>query len=230
MLSEIKELDFECSRLAGEIGQEELEAAMKEESVKIDALLQSWSVGFQTLQEQATNTQLAVDAQARDYRDWRDKDEIRELLQTLRAKNPYRDQLERTATRHPGTCNWFLKHPQFQKWRADAHSRLLWVSANPGCGKSVLSKYLVEENLATLEPQHPTVCYFFFKDISPDSRSICKALSAILHQLFTKIPVLVEHALSVFDQNGDELSPMFSTLWEILENAAADLKSVEVVC
>ena len=29
MLSQIKELDFECSRLAGEIGQDELEAGMK---------------------------------------------------------------------------------------------------------------------------------------------------------------------------------------------------------
>ena len=199
-------------------------------SVKIDALLQSWNFGFQILQEHGTNTYLAVDGYARESRVWRDKDETRKLLQALRAKNPYRDQLERTAIRQPGTCNWFLENPKFQKWRANAHSRLLWVSANPGCGKSVLSKCLVEENLATLDPQHATVCYFFFKDVSPDSRSISKALSAILHQLFTKIPGLVEHAESAFDQNGDELCSMFSTLWEILENAAADSRSGEVVC
>ena len=230
VLSQIKELDFECSRLAGEIGQEELDAGMKEKSAKIDDLLQSWNVGFQVLQEQGTNTYLAVDAHARENRNWRDKDETRKLLQALRAKNPYRDQLERTASRQPGTCNWFLKHPQFQKWREDAHSRLLWVSANPGCGKSVLSKCLVEENLAILDPQHATICYFFFKDVSPDSRSISKAISAILHQLFTKIPGLVEHAVPAFDENGDELPSMFSTLWEVLEKAAADIRSGEVVC
>lgn len=230
VLSQIKELDFECSRLAGEIGQEELDAGMKEKSDKIDDLLQSWNVGFQVLQEQGTNIYLAVDAHARENRNWRDKDETRKLLQALRAKNPYRDQLERTASRQPGTCKWFLKHPQFRKWRGDAHSRLLWVSANPGCGKSVLRKCLVEENLALLDPQHATICYFFFKDVSPDSRSISKAISAILHQLFTKIPGLVEHAVPAFDENGDELPSMFSTLWEVLEKAAADIRSGEVVC
>ena len=138
--------------------------------------------------------------------------------------------MERTPTRQPGTCNWFLDNPLFQTWQNDPHSSLLWVSANPGCGKSVLSKCLIEEKLASLDRQHATICYFFFKDISPDSRSITKALSAILHQLFTKIPGLVEHAVSAFDENGDELSSMFSTLWEILEKAAADSRAGEIVC
>ena len=230
MLSQIKELDSICSRLAGELGQGELEAGMKENNIKIDILLQSWNVGLQGLQEQGTNTYIAVDAHAKEDRSWRERQESRNLLQALRAKNPYRDQIERTPTRQPGTCNWFLNNPLFQTWRKDAHSRLLWVSANPGCGKSVLSKCLVEERLATLNPQSTTICYFFFKDVSPDSRSITRALSAILHQMFTKIPGLVEHAISAFDENGDELSSMFSTMWEILENAAADARAGEIVC
>ena len=230
MLCQITDLDSACSRLAEELGQEELEAGMKESNVKIDKLLQSWTSGLQELQEQGMNTLLAMDAHAREDRSWRERKEFRRFLQALRAKNPYRDQLERTATRQPGTCNWFLKHPRFQTWREDAFSKLLWVSANPGCGKSVLSKCLVEEKLATLDPQHATICYFFFKDVSPDSRSITKALSAILHQLFTKMPSLFEHALSAFDENGDEISSMFSAMWEILENAADDLRAGEIVC
>ena len=230
MLSHMKDLDFACSQLAEELGQEELEAGLKENNVKIDILLHSWNVGLQELQEQGMNTYMVVDTHAKEDRIWREREEFRRLLQALRAKNPYRDQMERTATRQPGTCNWFLKHSRFQKWREDPSSKLLWVSANPGCGKSVLSKCLVEENLATLDPQQATICYFFFKDVSPDSRSISKALSAILHQLFTKIPGLVKHALSLFDENGDEISSMFSTMWEILENAAADLRAGEIVC
>ena len=230
MLSQIKDFDSVCSRIGEELGQEELEAGLKENNHKIDTLLHSWNVGLQELQDQGMNTYLAVDAHAREDRTWREREEFRRLLQALRAKNPYRDQMERTATRQPGTCNWFLKHPRFQTWREDPSSKLLWVSANPGCGKSVLSKCLVEENLATLDPQHATICYFFFKDVSPDSRSIAKALSAILHQIFTKIPGLVKHALALFDENGDELSSMFSTMWEILENAASDTMAGEIVC
>ena len=230
MLCQMKDLDSVCSQIAEELGQEELEAGLKENNVKIDTLLHSWNMGLQELQEQGRNTYIAVDAHAREDRNWREREESRRLLQALRARNPYRDQMERTATRQPGTCNWFLTHPRFQTWREDASSKLLWVSANPGCGKSVLSKCLVEENLATLNPRNATICYFFFKDVSPDSRSITKALSAILHQLFTRIPALVEHALSAFDENGDEISSMFSTMWEILEYAAADLRAGEIVC
>ena len=230
MLCQIKDLDSTCSRLAEELGQEELEAGMKENKVKVDKLLHSWDLELHELQEQGTNTYLAMDAHARDDRSWREREEFRNLLQALRAKNPYQDQLKRTATRGPGTCNWFLKHRSFQTWREDASFRLLWVSAKPGCGKSVLSKCLVEEKLATLDPQHATICYFFFKDVSPDSRSITEALSAILHQLFTRIPNLVEHALSAFDDDGAEISSMFSAMWEILENAAADLRAGEIVC
>ena len=81
-----------------------------------------------------------------------------------------------------------------------------------------------------MDPQHATICYFFFKDVSPDSRSITKALSAILHQLFTKIPSLVEHGASAFDENGDELASMSSKMWEILEHTAADFRAGEIVC
>ncbi len=230
MLSEIGELDSFCSQLAEELGQEDLELGVKENNAKIDTLLQSWNVGLQGLQELGKNTNLTLDALAREDHGWRAREEVRKLLQALRAKNSYQEQLERTPNRQPGTCKWFLEHPLFHTWRKDQHSRLLWVSANPGCGKSVLSKCLVEEKLVTLDPQHATICYFFFRDVSPDSKSITKALSAILHQLFTKIPSLVEHAISAFDENGDELSSIFSTMWEILENAAADLRAGEIVC
>ncbi len=230
MLSEIGELDSFCSQLAEELGQEDLELGVKENNAKIDTLLQSWNVGLQGLQELGKNTNLTLDALAREDHGWRAREEVRKLLQALRAKNSYQEQLERTPNRQPGTCKWFLEHTLFHTWRKDQHSRLLWVSANPGCGKSVLSKCLVEEKLVTLDPQHATICYFFFRDVSPDSKSITKALSAILHQLFTKIPSLMEHAISAFDENGDELSSMFSTMWEILENAAADLRAGEIVC
>ena len=230
ILSQIEKLDTECSRLAGELGQEEVETGMRENGVKIDNLLQSWKVDLRSLQEQGTKISTMVDSHARESLSWREKEERQKLLQALRAKNPYRDQMGRTPSRQPGTCNWFLKHPQFQSWREDPHSRLLWVSANPGCGKSVLSKCLIEERLATLNPEHTTICYFFFKDISPESRSIGKAISAVLHQLFTKIPSLIDLALPAFDENGDELASMFGTLWEILENAATDIRSGEVVC
>jgi len=39
---------------------------------------------------------------------------------------------------------------------------MLWVSADPGCGKSVFAKYLVDSILTITESR--IICYFFFKD------------------------------------------------------------------
>ena len=80
----------------------------------------------------------------------------------------------------PGTCEWFTTHGKFHKWHQsspDDPAGLLWVSADPGCGKSVLTRYLVDDLL--LNDNTRTVCYFFFKDDFPDQRSAAGALAAL---------------------------------------------------
>jgi hypothetical protein len=54
--------------------------------------------------------------------------------------------------------------PGFLEWRDSKHSRLLWVSAGPGCGKSVLSRSLIDERRVCTNAMASTVCLFFFKD------------------------------------------------------------------
>lgn len=76
----------------------------------------------------------------------------------------------------------------FQDWSEDPSASLLWVTADPGCGKSVLSKYLVDEVLVDMFKQSVTtssacLCYFFFKDDFPDQREATSAISAILSQV-----------------------------------------------
>jgi hypothetical protein len=79
--------------------------------------------------------------------------------------NELRERKDRNPDRIQGTCEWFVTHRIFSDWQVSRSSRLLWVSANPGCGKSVLAKYLIDSVLPTTEFR--TTCYFFFKD-SPD--------------------------------------------------------------
>ena len=61
-----------------------------------------------------------------------------------------------------GTCEWFLRHPDFLSWRQSQCSSLLWLSADPGCGKSVLSKYLTDckGEVLSLNPGISMICYF----------------------------------------------------------------------
>ncbi|OJD15619.1 hypothetical protein AJ78_04139 [Emergomyces pasteurianus Ep9510] len=124
----------------------------------------------------------------------------------------YKDRIE---DRVEGTCEWFLRHNHFQKWLKQESGPLL-VSADPGCGKSVLAKYLVDHKL----PGPATICYFFFKD--QDQNTVRQALCALLHQLFSQKPSLIQHAMTPFAENGPGLINSTSSLWTILGDATRD--------
>ena len=129
--------------------------------------------------------------------------------------------------RSQGTCEWFLRHESFLEWTDAKESRLLLFSAGPGCGKSVLSRFLVEE-LKSRFPSTP-VSYFFFKH-NPDQISICNAFSALLHQLLTECPFIVDHLKDDMVKAGQVLTKSFQTLAELLETACRHTESGSVLC
>jgi ankyrin repeat protein len=136
-------------------------------------------------------------------------------LQTSNRDATYEWYKERTEERAEDTCMWFLKHKHFQSWLKQKSGPLL-VSADPGCGKSVLAKYLIDQGL----PRSATICYFFFK--SQDQDTTRQALCALLHQLFSLKPALIEHATRKYSENGEKLINNTASLWEILQDAVRD--------
>jgi ankyrin repeat protein len=124
-----------------------------------------------------------------------------------------------------------LDNQKFRDWRDNSTSSLLWVTADPGCGKSVLSRALVDERLLSSHPEDTTICYFFFKDVSSDQRSVLRALSALLHQLFSsaKTAALIKHALPDFEANREMISSSFEVMWAIIERIAQDPASSKIV-
>ncbi|KAL5088802.1 hypothetical protein Trisim1_006217 [Trichoderma cf. simile WF8] len=132
----------------------------------------------------------------------------------------YKDRVEE---RLENTCLWFLQHKHFQTWlRQD--SGLLLVSADPGCGKSVLARYLVEK---VLPWSNATICYFFFKD--QDQNKAWQALCALLHQLFAQKPFLIRHAIPEYRKNGPGLRNSTKTLWQIFKDATGDPQAGSVM-
>lgn len=120
-----------------------------------------------------------------------------------------------------GTCKWVLEHPHFQQWLESSRDDLLWISADPGCGKSVLARSLVEKELSAKAAHNRTVCYFFFKDNEEQNR-VAIALCALLHQLFGSQPQLLRHAMDAYYKNGDNLQNEVAELWRILIDASKD--------
>lgn len=144
-------------------------------------------------------------------------------------KLPYKDRKDRNPERLGGTCEWFTNHEIFQTWQESRTSSFLWVSADPGCGKSVLARYLVDEVLPSTSTR--TTCYFFFKDDFEDQRSPIIALCCILRQLFEQNPAfLSDKILEKFRASTGTLTSNFHSLWEILISIASDQNSGEIIC
>ncbi|PTB49563.1 hypothetical protein M431DRAFT_270473 [Trichoderma harzianum CBS 226.95] len=158
-------------------------------------------------------------------------DDAREELLRALYTSPYLQGKDRNPDRVPGTCEWFINHDVFRHWRDSTSSSILWVSANPGCGKSVLAKCLVDELEAT---DKRTTCYFFFKDDFEDQRSAKGALSCILHQLFRQNKNLL--STEIIKRFRSYKAPPANSyyelweLWDILTMVTREENAGEIVC
>lgn len=72
----------------------------------------------------------------------------------------YEERMMLSPERIPGTCEWFQRHEKFERWLKEPRGLLL-VSADPGCGKSVVTA--TGSNILPAEQPEATVCYFFFR-------------------------------------------------------------------
>jgi ankyrin repeat protein len=141
--------------------------------------------------------------------------------------NPYEWHKDRVEERVEGTCQWFLGQSDFEKW-LQAESGLLTVSADPGCGKSVLARFLIDHHLPkAAETATASICYFFFKD--QDQNTLRQALCAMLHQLFSLKPALIRHAMEHHKKNGNNLVNITTLLFSILEKACEDPEAGSVI-
>ena len=204
-----------------------------------------WNSRIESIQERDTSCRDVTDAvaavRAKQWQDeerrWYEKllqqprqDEERRHIRTLYSN--YNADKNVIPERISGTCEWFLNHSSFLTWRVLQSSTLLWLSADPGCGKSVLAKYLVTRRgeVLTVNPEAPTVCYFFFKDGDIDRVDATKALCAFLHQLIMQQPHLYQYAKEDFENKSEKFLTDFGALWNIFLKATANASGQEIIC
>ncbi|EGX53861.1 hypothetical protein AOL_s00004g520 [Orbilia oligospora ATCC 24927] len=152
----------------------------------------------------------------------------KKLLRTLYklSKTEYENQKNQNPVRVPGTCEWFTNHQIFQDWKSSPSSKMLWVSADPGSGKSVLARYLIDSVLST---PGSTICYFFFKEDLEEQKKATTALSSILFQLFTANRSLIcDKILDRYEIVEESFSSSFHELWRAFLIAASNAD--KIVC
>lgn len=151
-----------------------------------------------------------------------------ELQPSFFKTSAYEQHKNINPKRVPETCLWFLEHPKFNRWKASSHDDFLWLSADPGCGKSVLSRALIDEKL--ISEGSNNIFYFFFSD-NEEQDNAAVALCALLHQIFWwNDDLLKRHATQAVKKCGEALRTDLEELWRIFESVVSDPTIGNIVC
>ncbi|KAJ5827865.1 hypothetical protein N7447_004628 [Penicillium robsamsonii] len=147
--------------------------------------------------------------------------------QVFKTSN-YEEQKDINPRRAEGTCQWALQSSEYIRWLDNNCNGLLWVSADPGCGKSVLARSIIDDYVQA-SCQGVAICYFFFKD-NDEQNNFAAALCSVLHQLFSQQPHLLQHAIPAWEKNGEKLRQEVNELWRILIAATSADISCKTIC
>jgi ankyrin repeat domain-containing protein 50 len=154
------------------------------------------------------------------------EEEMNDCIRSLYLAD-YATRLDEIQAREPGTCEWILNHRNFHKWADSDSSALLWLSGNPGCGKTVISSFLIE---SFRKQSNVTVVYFICDNRHEHFRTKESVLRSLLHQLFVSNPFLVRHALPHFKSMKDSMATSAATLWAIFKDIVKDDDFPVVYC
>lgn len=104
--------------------------------------------------------------------------------------NDMNSQIQETNThsRHPGTCEWLLKHDLFLKWISTGTGGIdskLWLKGSPGSGKSFLCTTAIEHVSKKL---HQLCLYYYYRfddqhGLGPEQHRV-RVAALIVNQLF----------------------------------------------
>lgn len=134
---------------------------------------------------------------------------LRSNHKSHRARNP-------VAIR--GTCTWILRHEKLRAWENSPNRALLWISADAGCGKSVLTSYLINHYHKKARPGD-NLCYFFFKDDNEEQSDAVAGMSAVLSQFFSANRELQDIAVDHLSVHGNSALKNVAHLWQIFEDS-----------
>jgi WD40 repeat protein len=99
----------------------------------------------------------------------------------------------------PNTCTWVLEDPKFASWLVpDPEARLLWYSAPPANGKSMIAAFMVNH----LRKLGLPCQFFFFRHSDHNKRSVASCFRALTYQVANDV-----------DPFRRELSRMPSSTW-----------------
>ena len=154
-------------------------------------------------------------------------DKLNKCLGDLRSTDPRHDK-KRIEDTNSGllenSYRWILENSDFQRWRNDEESRLLWIKGDPGKGKTMLLCGVVDE-FKKSTAKTDLLSYFFCQATDSRINSATAVLRGLLFLLINQQPSLVSHIQKNHDHAGKALfedANAWVTLSEIFTHILQD--------
>ncbi|KKF92139.1 Vegetative incompatibility protein HET-E-1 [Ceratocystis platani] len=177
------------------------------------------------MQADVANIHTAVQSLAEQQAKAREDDKYNECLKDLYVTDPRTDK-KNIQVKKGGllrdSYKWILEHQDFQKFKNEADSRILWIKGDPGKGKTMLLCGIIDE----LESDQSISPYYFFCQATGGSRSstATSVLRGLIYHLAKLNPQLIEYVRKEYDCTGKQLFENEGAWHDISEIATAMFK------
>ncbi|KAK7219770.1 hypothetical protein V2G26_007773 [Clonostachys chloroleuca] len=193
-LSEIQEAE---AAVQGDMEQYNTEES-KERFRKLTDIASTMEMNLQDIH---SAIQDQTQQQERRHQDDRDK----QCLKDLRETDP-RDDKTRIQDTKGGllrdSYRWILDNNDFQRWRDDPQSQLLWINGDPGKGKTMLLCGIIDE--LQKEPSF-RLSYFFCQATEAQLNNATSVLRGLIYLLAVQQPSLISHVRAKYDVAGERM-------------------------
>ncbi|UKZ68353.1 uncharacterized protein TrAtP1_009392 [Trichoderma atroviride] len=127
---------------------------------------------------------------------------------------------------------WIFENPKYQEWLNNDQNRLLWLSGDPGKGKTMLLCGIVQELMQ--QPDPPLVTFFFCQATILNNNDYVSVLRSLIWLLADQQPSLISYIRRSYDNTGEALfdgANAWYKLSQIFSNMLCDgnLPSVYII-
>ncbi|KAK8065228.1 hypothetical protein PG997_011975 [Apiospora hydei] len=109
---------------------------------------------------------------------------LKNIRSWLSAPDPAANFNKAREQHQEGTGEWLIQDERYSTWKQEQNS-FLWLSGIPGCGKTVLSSYVVAD-LTQNSAISRSLLYFYFDFNDEEKQSHDRALRSLITQLYEK--------------------------------------------
>jgi ankyrin repeat domain-containing protein 50 len=129
----------------------------------------------------------------------------------------YETRLQQVPQRHISTLLWFLNSSTYNQWLNANSFRFLAVSGHPGCGKTVLSGFLIKRlrSLVATSPDSHVAYSFCGGGVAAQKTAIGILRTLILQFLIHQPSSSLPQVLPFYNTLGKTLFESLHTLWEV---------------